>query len=261
MRYILVTALLALSGYGYWEWHEGRLDPLKLVQQTLDGGQFPTLEIRYSASQIMEAHRLELIKDLKHKYLEAELKFYPYLLLWDLVDGEMVLDTADWQKTHGFGDCIKVTTDKNEFRLLRVLAKRGGTGDREDLVKSLNIESDLLDTWIDSCRRKKLIVAAGNKYRLHLEKPLLDALPETRLDEKLVTKSFKGASRLPRRYSVSQVQRMCKAAFGGDFVIKKTSAIFLPVHGIVVQNPDGSVHTSHWNALNGKRLFQSYYLE
>ncbi len=276
MRYLFFLLIGAATSYGVWEWHQGHLDPVKLVQQTLEAGQFPTLEIRYSAAQIMEAHRQELIKDGRHKYLEPELTFYPYLLmevkfsnvrertkegvlLWDLVEGEMVIDTADWQKTHGFGDCIKASADKNEFKLIRALARKGGVSDRETLLKNLNIENDILDLWLDACRRKKLIVASGNKYRLHIEKPILDSLPETKLSEKLVTKSFKNASRVTRRFSVSQVQRICQSAFGSDFVVRKTSAIFLPVHSIVVQNPDGSVHTSHWNALNGKRLFQSYY--
>lgn len=278
MRYLFIFSLLAALGYGAWQWYNGKIDPLKVVQQTLDTGNFPTLEIRYSAEQIMEVHRRELIKDTQHKYLTPELKFYPYLLmevkftsakqktkegvlLWDLVDGERVIDTSDWKKTHGFGDCIKAAIDKNEFKLLLHLSRKEGLCDREALLKSLNVENETLDQWLDSCRKKKLIVSSGNKYRLHIERPLLDAAPETLLEDNLVTKSFKNASRTPRRFSLSQIQLMCRAAFGNDFVIRKTTPIYLPVHCIVVQNPDGSVHTTHWNALNGKKLSQDYYLE
>jgi len=48
---------------------------------------------------------------------------------------------------------------------------------------------------------------------------------------------------------------------GKDFAIRKTTEIFLPVYSIVVQNPDGSQMTTYWNALNGKRLAQSYQLQ
>jgi hypothetical protein len=69
-----------------------------------------------------------------------------------------------------------------------------------------------------------------------------------------VTKPHRNANRLNRRYSFSQIQRIAAAAFGSDFAIRKSTDIFLPVHCIVVQNPDGSIHFSHWNALNGSRL-------
>ena len=65
----------------------------------------------------------ELLKDTDHVFLEPTLKFVPYLLmdvkyirtqdktgegviLWGLVDGEMVINTGTWEKTHGFTDCI-----------------------------------------------------------------------------------------------------------------------------------------------------------
>lgn len=270
MRWLLSLAISTGLGVGYWQWQKGNFDPKKLVDQVLQQDGFATLEVRYNANQIMEAHRRDLIKDVRHKYLEPELLFYPYLLmevkftlrektkegilLWDMVDGEMVIDTKDWQKTHGFGDCIKAVADKNEFRLLKILARKGGYSDRESLLNQLSVENDTLEMWLDSCRKKKLVVLNGNKYRIHIEKPVLEALPETRLEEKLVTKSLKNASRSPKRFSSAQIERMCRSAFGADFVIRKHNTIFLPVHCIVVQNPDGSVHTTHWNALNGRKL-------
>jgi len=270
MRWMLTFILSTALGVGYWQWQKGNFDPKKLLETALQKEEFATLEIRYNASQIMEANRRDLIKDVRHKYLDAELMFYPYLLLevkftlrektkegtllWDMVDGEMVIDTKDWQKTHGFGDCIKAVADKNEFKLLKILARRGGTSDREALLKALSIENDQLETWIDSCRRKKLVVLQGNKYRIHIEKPVLEALPETRIEERLVTKAVSNAARHPKRFTSGQIERMCKAAFGTDFVVRKYSTIFLPVHSITVQNPDGSVHTTHWNALNGRRM-------
>lgn len=270
MRWLLSLAISTGLGVGYWQWQKGNFDPKKLVDQVLQQDGFATLEVRYNANQIMEAHRRDLIKDVRHKYLEPELLFYPYLLmevkftlrektkegilLWDMVDGEMVIDTKDWQKTHGFGDCIKAVADKNEFRLLKILARKGGYSDRESLLNQLSVENDTLEMWLDSCRKKKLVVLNGNKYRIHIEKPVLEALPETRLEEKLVTKSLKNASRSPKRFSSAQIERMCRSAFGADFVIRKHNTIFLPVHCIVVQNPDGSIHTTHWNALNGRKL-------
>jgi hypothetical protein len=79
-------------------------------------------------------------------------------------------------------------------------------------------------------------------------------IPETKLAHWLVTKPTKKAVRVKKRYSASQIQKTAKAAFGNDFAIRRTTEIFLPVYSIVVQNPDGTLMTSYWNALNGKRL-------
>jgi len=277
MRFLITLGLLAATAYGAWWVNDRYPDVRHKVDEFLDTGYFATLEVRYSAAHIMEAHRKELLKTNRHKYLEPQLKFYPYLLLevkynlsenktsegvmlWDLTDGEMVIEARGWEKTHGFGDCIHANTERNEFKIINLLAKKGGSTDRETLAKTLRVENDLLDSWIESCKRKKLIVQAGNRYRLHLEHPKLRIVPETRLDERLVTKPYKNAERISRRFSAAQIEKISRAAFGNDFVVRKTTDIYLPVHSIVVQNPDGSIHTTHWNALNGKRLMQEHVL-
>jgi hypothetical protein len=277
MRTILSLILLGVAGYGAWWLLSTHPEVKAKVEDFLDRGSFSTLEIRYTAEQIMNTHRKDLLKDNRHQFLEPILKFYPYLLLevkysisddktnegimlWDLTDGEMVIDTRDWEKTHGFSDCINARTDHHEFKILNILSRKGGTSDRDTLSKALHIENDILDAWIDSCRKKKLIVQVGNRYRLHLQNPKLRTLPETRITERLVTKPVKNAIRAIPKYSASQIERITKAAFGQDFWIRNVTDIYLPVHSIVIENPDGSLHTSHWNALNGRRLQQAHFV-
>jgi hypothetical protein len=274
MRLLLSLIALCAAGYGAYVANATHPGLRQKAEQLLNMGTFATLEVRYTASQIMDSHRKELLKSNRHKFLEPNLEFYPYLLLevkynrseektsegvmlWDLTDGEMVIDTHEWEKTHGYGDCINAGADRHEFKILNVLAKKGGSSDRSGLSKALNVENDILDAWIDSCRKKKLVVQSGNRYRLHLHKPNLHITPETKLDERLVTKPFKNATRVSRRYSPTQIEKITRAAFGYDFAVRKVTDIYLPVHSIVVQNPDGSIHTSHWNALSGRRLSPS----
>lgn len=280
MRLIFLFVTLAAAIYGYWQLdlsHPQIKGQIKThVAELLNSGDFHTLELRHTASHIMETSRRELLKSNRHQYLEPKLKFYPYLLLevkyrhtedetregvvlWDLTDGEMVIDTKTWQKTHGFGDCITAGAERNEFKILNVLARKGGSIDREGLSKLLHVDNEILDAWIDSCRRKKLIVQAGNRYSLHMQNPRLKTYPETKTEERLVTQAHRDAERVTRRYSLSQIERLTRAAFGQDFTIRRTTDVYLPVHCIAVQNPDGSIHTTHWNAMNGKRLFQAYF--
>jgi len=278
MRILLTLISLAAGAYGLWWVGQNHPEVKGRVEDFFHTSSFRTLELRFTSAQIMDAHRRELLKSNRHQYLEPKLTFYPYLLLevkyrhtdnetregvvlWDLVDGEMVIDTRDWLKTHGFGDCLTSQAERHEFRILNVLANKGGTCDREALSKALHVENDTLDSWIDSCRRKKLIVQMGNRYRLHMEHPRLKTSPVTKVEERLVTQTTHHAERASKRFSLSEIQRLTKAAFGQDFTIRRTTDVYLPVHCIVVQNPDGSIHTSHWNALNGKRLRQAYFVE
>lgn len=277
MRILSTLATLGSLAYGYYWVEHNHPSWKKKVLGMIDNGQFHTLELHYNADQIMEEYRNKLLKDKRHAFLKPEIKFYPYvllevkynytedktregLLLWDLLDGEIVLDTTTWEKTHGFADCINANTQPHEFKILNLLARKGGSIDRDGLSHELHLDNDIVDAWIDSCRRKKLIVQSGNRYRIHLQNPRLKNIPETKINAPLVTKPHKDAQCVSRRYSIAQIHKIAKAAFGKDFAIRKTTDVYLPVHQIVVKNPDGSVQTSHWNALNGKCLSQAHYV-
>lgn len=275
MKLLFFLSILGSLGYGAFWTLQKNPDLKSAIQEVIPSSEFNTLEIRHTAEQIMESHRGELLKSGRHKYLETETRFYPYLLmevkyslsakkteesliLWDLSDGEMVLNTKGWEKTHGFGDCLTAGTNRREFSIIRLLAKKGGSCDRDDIINSLHLENETLDTLLDGLKRKQLLVSSGSRYRLHLENPSLKATPVTQMHERLVTKTGKKAKKVPKRFSLAQVERLSKAAFGEDFAIRHTTDVYLPVHSIVVQNPDGSLHTSLWNALNGKRILYSY---
>jgi hypothetical protein len=261
----------------FWTWLHYP-DTRNWVLDMLKIGKFQTLEARYSPEWIMEKHKKELLKDKLHTFLKPSVQFHPYLLmevkytrspqktcegliLWSLIDGEMVLNTSSWERTHGFVDCILANADREDFKVINALSAHGDVADRELLRKYLSIEEEILDIWLDKCRLKNLIVQHGSRYRLHLENPKLYVYPETALDEWFVTNPARKASRLPRKFRDAQIESIAKAAFGTDFAIRKTTEVFLPVIQIVVQNPDGSQMTSYWNALNGKRFSQTYQIE
>ncbi len=275
MRFLFTLCSLGAACYGLWWACESKPELKSKVEEILNTGSFNTLEVRYSAAQIMDAHHRQLLKDNRHKFLEPSMKFYPYLLmevkysysnkktketliLWDLNDGEMVIETRNWKKTHGFGDCIYANTDLHEFQVINALASKGGSATHEALIKKLHVENEVLNAWVESCKNKKLIVQSGSKYRLHLEKPLFQSVPSTKIDERLMTKPHRNTERVSNRFSLSQIEKISRAAFGSDFAIRKTVDLYLPVHCIVVQNPDGSIHTSHWNALNGKQMHSHF---
>ena len=278
MRIISTALTLAALGYGgYWV-NDHYPDWRTRIMEFVNSGSFHTLEARFTAQQIMDMNKKNLLKSSKHRFLDPVTKFSPYLfmevkysvseeetgegvILWDMCDGEMVLNTNHWEKTHGFSDCISSNLDKNEFRVINTLAEKGGTLDRESLLRILQVENDVLGSWLEACRRKKVVVQAGSYYRLHLQSPRLAIEPKTEVDDRIVTKAYNSTERMPKRFTHRQIKRIAESAFGQDFAIRHTMDVYLPIYCITIQNPDESLHTSYWNAINGNQLHFSAVLD
>lgn len=273
---MLITAVGAVIGYK-WLGQENP-DLHHKIEELMDFRYVNTLEIRYGTNEILDTYRRDLFKDNGSKYLDSMLKFYPFLLLevkynqdgrktkegwmlWDLLEGEMLLDTRSWQKTHGFADCITANVQPQEFKIIQFLIKKGGAVERQGLDHSFTQDTHPVSGWIRSCLRKNLIMLASDGYRLHLENPKMPQYPETKVDAVLVTKPLKGTIRVPKRFTKSQIERMSKIAFGNDFFIRNSTEIYLPVHVITIKKMDGSLETFHWNALTGKRLSKAFFYE
>lgn len=242
------------------------------VQSKFQAGEFFTLEARYTPQQVMSNHAADLLKSPGQKFLEPKEEYYPYLLmeikysrgpdstgegviLWGMNNGEMVLDTGSWRISHGFEDCINVGATNEDFKVLNSLASTGSNSmDRATLLNSLHVEPAVLDIWLEEVLRKQLVVQSGNQYRLHFDRPVINVQPETRMAQELVTKAYLGTTRISSRYSRAQIEGIAKARFGSDFTIRSVTEVYLPIYNLEVENPDGSVHTSYWNALSGKRF-------
>lgn len=115
MRLLYTLFTLAAGGYGLF-WIADKNPELKnKAEEFIDFRTTNALEIRYDAQQIMDNQSRELLKKKGTRFLEPELKFFPYLLmevkycdvrqntresliLWDLTEGEMVVDTKTLKK-------------------------------------------------------------------------------------------------------------------------------------------------------------------
>lgn len=140
MRILWLLLVLASSGYGLWWLSDTQPFVKEKIENLMQMRSIRALEVRYAVEQIMELHQKQLFKEKGTRLVESTLKFYPYLLLetkylsknktkesillWDLSDGELVLDTQDWTKTHGFADCIQAHVLPHEFRILAILARK-----------------------------------------------------------------------------------------------------------------------------------------
>ena len=65
-------------------------------------------------------------------------------------------------------------------------------------------------------------------------------------------------NRVRSTYFQNQIIELAKASYGSDLKIRNEQELFLPVYGLEVLNPDGSIHMSDWNAVTGQRIVPSY---
>lgn len=272
---IYIGLILAVVGAcSWWLWEQNQ-EAREWVQHTFNQEQFLTLEARYTAENIMQQHRSELLEDNDHAFEAPILQFYPYLLLevkysladkktregvilWGMEDGEMVLNTDTWEITHGFDDLISTGATRGDFRIINALASRGNSMTFEDLQKVLLVEPELIEEWLQSARQKKLIVQRGNLYQLHFQNPKILVSPATKMSQWFATKPDSYAKQVPPRFQEEHIIRTAQAAFGNEFTIRNAKTVFLPVYRLPVRNPDGSLRSSDWNALNGRRIFSRY---
>lgn len=273
-RFTFVVLILGLVLGGLWLWNHNS-DVHDMISQYVENGEIVTLEARYSPEQIMEAHYDELIADDDHSFQSPAVKFHPYLLmevkytqpdqktregviLWSLVDGEMVLNTETWEKTHGFEDAIDADATRTDFKVLNALAKNKNSMTFDQLQRELHVESDVLQPWLNSVLNKQLVIQKGNQYQLHFQDPKILVSPQTKITQWLVTKPYNHAQQINKKYNGKHIRNIARAAFGEDFTIRNMNEVFLPVISIEVLNPDGSILTTYWNALNGQRIPMKY---
>lgn len=264
-----LIVLAAVAAGGWWLWNSDSGANWKdLIYSYVDNKDIVTLESKYTPQEIIDAHKGELVGKNKKEIQDPVTKYYPYLLMdvkyteenrpregaiiWGLTNGEIVINTATWETTHGFKDCLECDATSQDFKVIQALAKHGGFMTIDELQKDLKLEREYLDPMIDSAKRKHLIVQQGSVIKLHFENPRFIIQPQTIIKQQLVSKPSQTAEKVAKTYSRNQIITIAKAAFGNDFKIRSEKEIFLPVYTININNPDGSIYSTQWNALTGQ---------
>lgn len=272
MRFSSTIAITTIAGISLW-WIYNHTSLGDVIQAYVENGEFLTLEARYSAEHLMQTQRAALLAGEKYVFQEPSLKFYPYLfmevkypqfngktkegvILWSMVDGEMVLDTATWQQTHGFEDAINARANQSDFQILNTLAENQGNLGVTKLQLLLNVDDSTMKKMLESVLSKHLVVMRGNEVSLHFQNPQFHVTPNTKINQSLATKPYNYEQRVSKRYTQKQIESIAKAAFGKDFAVRNSKVVFLPIYRIDVLNPDGSWTTNFLNATTGQRARQ-----
>lgn len=229
-----------------------------------------TFEISYPENEIA-AKMAKALPTEKHTLNAGKLLYTPCLLLevkynkngrstetaemlWDLLEGEMILSTDHFQETSGFCDCLKSKANIDDFRMLHTLASRGGAMSQEALIQQSGIDEGRASSIIESLRYRHLITVTTDGIRLHVKNPLFRVDPETKMTRHIVQRKIQSSCTVPETFSESQIESLIQSAYGKDIAILESSFIWIPVWQMDITNPDGSMRRTFWNALSGKEM-------
>lgn len=216
----------------------------------------------YSPDQLASKYNTDSETDVEYKplliltikYADTAYTTGEGTLLWDLTDGEIILNTNTWEKSHGLGDCIRMGATKQDCKVVLAMARKGGQLPRESLRRALRIDADLLDQWIEQCRQKKLLVPSGNGYRLHMQNPKMPKRPITIMDETIATFTTKKVSLPQVNFDEEAISDFATAYFGSDFAIQKAEVALLPIYVFTSESSSGRLQTNRVNAVTGNTL-------
>ena len=271
MRWLALLFLAVCIGLGTWWLYHNNHQVRDLFNRYFDKHEISTLEARYRPEEIAQANHQLLQPTKNHELEQAKLSFYPYLslnvayitpdhssgrakLLWGMHDGEIVTNTNPWETSRGFGDCLNAEAGREDFRIINALVNSGGALSKEELAEKLQVNGELLDSWIAKARQKHLILAKGDYFYLHFLDPKLDVYPQTKISESFEIKPYLHADKAAKRFEKGQIENTAKAAFGNDFEIISSEEIYLPIYTFITRNPDGTAQTTYWNSLNGQQI-------
>ncbi|MCE5293344.1 MAG: hypothetical protein LLF94_01855 [Chlamydiales bacterium] len=269
-RFFIFGILALIAVGGFWA-----LEERPEISQYFDFGtksaNLQTFELVHPPEAIMQRMQKELLRTPEHSFAKPYVQFSPMLMLhvkyspnqklteeadclWDQNTAEMVLDTATFETTHGFQDCMNQQANEEDFRILHALAKHSGSLNKDKLASELGMDIDVLSNQLATLKRKHLIVQKQDMVTLHFQSPLLKTVPKTNQQLSFVEKQVPKESRLNAKYSKSQIQKLAQDAFGTDFAIRSSKEVYLPIVVVVVQNPDGSELKTFFNGVTGKRI-------
>jgi hypothetical protein len=176
-------------------------------------------------------------------------------MLWDLTDGELVLDTNSFDHTQGFSDCLMSSATADDFRILHTLTKKGPLS-KEGVIKELGSDDAVICDRIESLRKRHLVIIANDIVRLHVESPLLKVEPLTVITRPFVSRHSTHDTLISPTYSKSDIETLVQAAFGPDLAIRSSRIIYIPTYEVHINNPDGSLRKTYWNGISSKEMWK-----
>jgi hypothetical protein len=260
-------------GGGYWGYHH--LDTLEQFISFSDKEEtIETFETSIQPDELLSHQAQNLLLSKQHVWGPVRLYFSPHLflqvkysasgratvntaMLWDLIDGELVLNTNNFDRTQGFADCLNSKASADDFRLLHLLFKRGGSLSKEQMVNDLGMADETVCERVDSLKKRHLVVVSNDVVRIHVESPLLKVEPISTITKPVVHRKTTRSMLFPSTFKKTEIESLIQNAFGSDLAIRSSRIIYIPIYEVQVLNPDESLRKTYWNAISGQQLWKT----
>lgn len=264
---LVVVAGICLGGYLLYENQKDYLHNLVLQPQKAES--IICFESDFTPEMLQKQLEKKLLKNERYSFADSQYLYLPHLLvdvkyspdgrstqtskmLWDMQNGELILDTRTFETTSGFQDCLTSKANTEDFRILNLLAQSGGSISKERLINQLGYDEDLASARIDALRKKQLVTSLNDTVRIHVENSFFSVAPKTNITLPLVTKKSVRGQLVSNCYSSKELLAMISSAFGSDLAVRQSQIVYIPIIQLDIANPDGSIRTTYWNAITGK---------
>ncbi|WP_236574869.1 hypothetical protein [Chlamydia sp. 17-3921] len=221
---------------------------------------------------------LALFPEFREKKTFVELNFIPHVLmrvrfskedlskrnmvsqegeiLWSLVNGEMVLNTGTWACSKGFQECLLLNADKQDIYVMQALAGLGGAASKDSLIQALAMKNLRAEKVIKECHKKKLVFASGSHISTHFQQlhPIKGCITTLHNPPVWLQKPV-GSVFFPAQYSEDKVLRLVRMIFGSNFLILRSSTVYVPVYKVFLVSSDNSVRIEYVNGVTGKLFY------
>jgi hypothetical protein len=269
-RVFFLLFIVACGWVLFWSYHH--FDHLQDIVTASDHEEaIETFETTFLPEEMITKHN-HLLPSKHHSFGPVTLFFSPHLLvqgkyspdgrsshpasmLWDLTNGELVLDTNGFDHTIGFSDCLASEANADDFRILHTLTRKGPLS-KEAMVKELGSDDNVICDRIESLRKRHLVIVANDIVRLHVESPLLKVEPITAITKPIVNRHTTHGSLICPTYSKAQIETLVQAAFGPDLAIRSSRIVYVPTYEVQIHNPDGSIRKTYWNGISSKEMWK-----
>ncbi|BAE81704.1 conserved hypothetical protein [Chlamydia felis Fe/C-56] len=174
-------------------------------------------------------------------------------ILWNLANGEMVLNTGTWTCSRGFRECLLLKAGKQDVSVMQTLANLGGAASKESLAHALSMKNIRAEKVIRSCQKKKLIFSMGSQIGSHFQQlQPIKGCTTTIQSSPVWLRRPRGSSIVSQQFSEDCISNLAGMVFGNNFLILDKVVVYVPVYKVSLAAADNSVRIEYINAVTGK---------
>ncbi|AHK63724.1 hypothetical protein BOKEGFJH_00848 [Chlamydia avium] len=177
-------------------------------------------------------------------------------ILWNLSNGEMVLNTGTWSCSKGLRECLLLKAGRHDVSVMQALANLGGAASKESLSRALSMKNMRADKVIKSCQKKKLIFSTGSQIGSHFQQlqPIQGCTTEIP-SPPVWLKKPRGVTLISPQFSEDRVCNLVEMIFGDNFLILSKDIVYVPIYKVLITATDNSERIEYINAVTGKPFY------